>query len=121
MEKVKVLVDIPNFLGKGDILVSESEGAVFELFEKTENSERSVSIDYYTVCGNIPTFFDWVFEGDVFEKESYKVVRSEEEIAERVEFFEAHLETFRSEEEQVVYNNLLWFVDWLTGKAELLK
>jgi len=121
MEKVKTLKDIPGFLEKGDVLTSEAEGENFELTIKDDLGERGVSIDYYTVCGNIPIFFDWVFEGDVFEKESYKVVRSEEEIAERAQFFQDNIGPYSGQEKNVVFNNLLWFIDWLTGKAELLK
>lgn len=125
MERVKVIKDIPGLLRKGDILVSAEEGENFVMEEKTELGERKAIIDYYTVCDNIPVFFTWdLCDEDLFEAEAepdYKIVRSGPEIAERVKFFKDQLGTLRGQEEIVVYNNLIWFVDWLTGKAELLK
>ena len=125
MEKVKVLKNIPGLLKKDDILVSETEGADFKLDvikkEKGRQEERHASVDCNTVYHNIPIIFDWVIEEDVFEKESFKVVRSEEEIAERMQFFQDNIGPNSGQEKNVVFNNLVWFVDWLRGKAELLK
>jgi hypothetical protein len=130
MEKVKVLKNIPGLLRKDDILISETEGADFKLDNvevdntpfKEKRSERHVSIGCTTVYQNIPSIFDWVIEDeDIFEEESFKVVRSEEEIAERVQFFRDNIGPNSGQEKNVVFNNLVWFVDWLTGKAELLK
>lgn len=131
MEKVKVLKNVTGLFKKGDILVSSDEGADFKLDLVVEKDgrkeERHTRVDCLTVYRNIPSLFDWVidYEEDTVEKgeplETFKIVRSEREIADRVEFFRSQLETFRSDEESTVYNNLLWFVDWLTGKAELLK
>jgi len=126
MEKVKVLKNIPGLLRKNDILVSETEGENFKLDEvkkeEGKQEERHVSIDCRTVYKNIPSIFDWVIEDeDIFEPESFKIVRSEDEIAERVQFFRDNIGPNSGREKNVVFNNLVWFVDWLTGKAELLK
>jgi hypothetical protein len=142
METVKVIVNIPGLLKKGDILTSAGIGEDFVTGAIVNDSKegtisRSASIDYYSVCANIPTYFSWVIEDeDIFEvdveKEAalvdeynmdlfeYEVVRSRKEIAERLEFFKERAESTPNWEEAVVYNNLIWFVDWLTGKTELL-
>jgi len=125
MEKVKVLQDIPGLLYEGDILISKEEGEDFKLdFEKTEqgfHQERHVTLDYMSVCGNIPTYFTWVFDEPEEEKESYKIVRSEKEIEDRMQFYRDNVGPNSGYEKNLVFNNLIWLLEWLTGRAELLK
>jgi len=121
MERVRTLKNVPGLLKEGDILISPGEGEDFVMYEKTKNSERKATIDYYTVCDNIPIFFTWDIQDEEKEPDEYLITRSGDEIAERMRFFRDQLGTFRSDEETVVYNNLIWFMDWLTGKTELLK
>lgn len=142
METVKALVEIPGLLEKGDILISASEGEDFVTGEITKNANgqavsRSATIDYYSVCASIPTYFTWVIDDeDVFEPDLIKEARdideynqeldfyfnrSPREIADRYDFFIEKATNAKNKEEKVVFNNLIWFIDWLTGKAELLK
>lgn len=126
MEKVRVLKNIPGLLRKGEILVSATEGEDFKLDLVQDDSglhqEKHVRLDYLSVCANIPTHFTWVVEDeDIFEKESFKIVRSEAEIAERVQFYRDSIGPNAGHEKNVVFNNLLWLIEWLTGRAELLK
>jgi len=150
MEKVKVVKTIPGMLKKGDILVSPVAGADFVLDETdvTVNgvSERFVSMDYVTVCENIPRIFELVL--DEVDAECYfcgscsdcgcttteeeladldielgpnAIVKTEEEIQARYEFFKEKFQnSYPNTEAQVVYKNLMWFIEWLQGKAQLI-
>ena len=125
METVKVIVDIPGLLEKGDILTSEGEGFDFKLFVKKDGYERSALIDYYSVCANIPTYFNWsIDEEDLFVEEpvhSFEVFRSEKEVKDRYEFFLDKAMKAKTWEESTVYHNLIWFIEWLKGEKELIK
>lgn len=147
MEKVKVVKSIPGILNVGDVLVSPVAGADFTLEEtkitKEGSSERYASLDYVTVSENIPEFFEFDIEideeddfedielecGDMYEEEgelkSYSCGRgnwrSVEEVDERYEFFaKKYFNAEVGSEEQVVYKNLMWFIEWLQGDIELL-
>lgn len=132
MEKVKVVKAIPGILNVGDTLVSPVEGADFCLEEtkvtKGGSSERFVSLDYVTVSENIPSFF--VFDNEVEEldfeldpetlcdKHSW---RSSKEVTDRYNFFTKQFESsIPGSEAQVVYKNLMWFIEWLKGNIELI-
>ena len=150
MERVKVVKVIPGILDKGDILISPVTGADFCLEETkvTSNgsSERYISLDYVTVSENIPEFF--VFEQDEeLDSECYfcgecndcdctcteeqlkelgiefpsEIVRTDTEIEDRYNYFKQKFEdSYPGTEAQVVYRNLMWFVEWLHGKAEII-
>jgi hypothetical protein len=132
METVKVVVNIPGLLEKGDILTSAGEGHDFNMFVKDGNFERSATIDYYSVCANIPTYFAWELdEEDTFvlkpegrylkiDEDIFVSNRSNSEINDRIEFFKDKIANTSNWEESVVYNNLIWFIDWLKGERELL-
>ena len=146
METVKVIVNIPGLLKKGDILTSAGAGEDFVMGEVTKDKNgisvsHSARIDYYSVCAHIPTHFTWEIEDeDIFEPnkveeykeiddynqerygylDNYIVQRSAAEIARRDQLFREKASHTTSVEESVVYNNLVWFIDWLTGRAELL-
>lgn len=149
MERVKVVKPVPGILEVGDILISPVEGADFCLEEvnvtSRGSSERFISLDYVTVSENIPQFF--VFEQDEVEAECYKcgtcedcdctwtkeelakldiqipgyVTRTADEISDRYDFFTNKFnEAYPGSEAQIVYKNLMWFIEWLEGKAEIL-
>jgi hypothetical protein len=123
METVKVIVNIPGLLEIGDILTSAGEGEDFTMFVKEGNFERSATIDYYSVCANIPTYFTWVLdENETFEAPALFVAkRSIDEVSDRRDFFMKKAVEARTWEESTVYHNLVWFIDWLEGTAELIK
>jgi len=116
-------------------------------FTQTGESERFISLDYVTVSENIPQFFR--LEENDFENESEcyfcgectecdckctpqdlieldiqlpgYVVRTPDEIAARYDFFEKKFfEAYPGSESQIVYKNLMWFIEWLEGKAEVI-
>ena len=138
MEKVVVLRNVRGLLKKGDILVSEGFGKNFKMEYAKENKEftetKRVEVDYFSVCENIPVLFDFTIDEEEYEsledylfKTNYKVVRSEEEIKERALYYkeqailaETSGEAKGAKEAMIVYNNLLWLIDWLTGKTELI-
>lgn len=138
MEKVVVLRNVRGLLKKGDILVSEGFGKNFKMEYVKENKEftetKRVEVDYFSVCENIPELFDFTVDEEEYEsledylfKTNYKVVRSEEEIKERALYYkeqailaETSGESKGAKEAMIVYNNLLWLIDWLTGKTELI-
>jgi hypothetical protein len=136
MEKVKVVKAIPGILNIGDILISPEAGSDFCLEETdvTTNgtSERYVSMDYLTVSESIPEFF--VFDTDeIFEDTDIQDClecdgnsdpefgRTSAEVLERYEFFTEQFETaIPGSEAQIVFKNLIWFIEWLYGKTELV-
>ena len=129
MERVKVVKAIPGILEVGDILVSPQAEEDFCLEETkiTEqgSSERYISMDYVTVSENIPQFFQFeLFEDDFYKEEveeEFEIVRTKEDIFKRKEFFEDQFnKSVIGSEQQVVYKNLMWFIDWLTGEKELI-
>lgn len=137
MEKVKVVKAIPGILNVGDELVSVAPGEDFVLSE-TEvtqggSSNRWVSLDYVTVSENIPAFFTVEIENecdscdccDCWCEEDIEldnsVVKTDKEIQDRYDFFQKQFNKAASgSEAEVVYQNLMWFIDWLRGKAQLL-
>lgn len=46
--------------------------------------------------------------------------RSAELVEQRYKFFKSKFENASNEEELVVYKNLMWFIEWLRGDAELV-
>jgi len=125
MEKVKVVKSVPGILQVGDILISPEIGADFCLEEtevtKSGSSERYVSLDYVTVSENMPQFFQFAIdeEEEISMPEPY-ITRSEDEIKSRYEFFKNRFESSPAgSEAQVVYRNLMWFIEWMNGKAEI--
>lgn len=139
MEKIKVVKEIPGILNVGDILVAPEIGADFCIEETTVtkqgSSERYISLDYVTVCENIPTFFE--FENEVEENEELDLCiddcdscncnckgesyRTDAEIKERYNHYRNQFElAYPGSEEQVVYQNLMWFIEWFKGKRELI-
>lgn len=131
MEKVQVVKPVAGILKVGDILVSPVEGADFCLEEvnvtSKGSSERFVSLDYITVSENIPQFF--IFITDEFETvieedndECGEFNRSRDQVNERYEFYRGKFEEAGDgTEAQIVYRNLMWFIEWLYGQAELIK
>jgi hypothetical protein len=140
MEKVKVVKAIPGLLKVGDVLISPVAGCDFNLEETTNNSARYVSLDYTTVSENIPNVFvfdtldaesQWIdcascgscdcepcFYCDDFE---IVQVRTNLQIAERYDFFQEQLNNATPGSEQaVVFQNLIWFIEWLYGHKELV-
>lgn len=131
MEKVKVVKAVPGLLNVGDVLISPSTGSDFTLEEKSFNSSRYVSLDYTTVSENIPAFFTFDFsdfENECIDCEACTctgegsfVIRPYTEIEDRCTFFQQELDKARPNSEQaVVYQNLIWFIDWLYGDKELV-
>jgi len=134
MEKVKVVKAIPGLLKVGDVLISPAVGCDFNLEEtvktSTNTSERYVSLDYVTVSSNIPQFF--VFDLSDFENkcmdcesctcgETLEAIRTDAEIEDRYFFFHEQFENSRPNSEQaVVFQNLMWFIEWLYGYKELV-
>lgn len=134
MEKVKVVKAIPGLLEVGDILISPDAGCDFSLDEtkitKDGSSERYISIDYVTVSENVPVFFEFqelensIEEVIIKEDKPLDIIRSKSEIQERYKFFternkEAETQA-QGSEANVVYTNLLWFIEWLYGKKQLM-
>lgn len=123
MEKVEVVKAIPGILEVGDILISPQEGLDFSV-EETKitgkgTSEKYICLDYITVSENIPQFFQFV-ENDP-EPEVEATPRTLAEIEDRYEFFKEQYENSPAgSEPQVVYKNLMWFIEWLQGKTELI-
>lgn len=151
MEKVKVVKAIPGILKVGDIMVSPAAGEDFVLSETDitvgGSSERWVSLDYVTVSENIPAFFTVEVDEQPFSECYFcgacddcdcvtsaeelndlgielgpeMVVRTEEEIQARYDFFARQFDkSIPGSESQVVYKNLMWFIEWLRGETELL-
>jgi hypothetical protein len=136
MEKVKVVKPIPGILKPGDILISPVEGADFCLEEVNVTSrgsnERFISLDYVTVSENVPQFFEFMTEEfetvydteedcDCEECHCNDFARSRDEVDDRYGFFsEKFEESPEGSEAQVVYKNLMWFIEWLYGKQEVL-
>jgi hypothetical protein len=141
MEKVKVVKEIPGIIKLGDVLTSYTLGGDFILEEKVGNNERYVSLDYVTVCDNMPEFFEFELElvessidmsgkaklcNGCFECTCGNTVtdvrRSDLEIEARREFFQRQLDmAVPGSESEVVFSNLIWFIEWLVGEKELLK
>ena len=134
MEKVRVIREVPGMLKVGDVLTSFSTGGDFVLEEKFENNERFVSIDYVTVSNNVPDYFEFEIEmvesprfcngcyectcGDVITDAK----RSDLEIEKRREFFQEQLnKSVPGSEQEVVFQNLIWFIQWLVGEKQLIK
>lgn len=114
---------------------------------KRGSNERYVSLDYITVSENVPNFFEFVLE-DECESECFKcgkceecdcnwtkeelkeqdiripgldIMHTEEEIRNRYNFFyEQYKAAEPGSESQIVYRNLMWFIEWMYGKAELI-
>jgi hypothetical protein len=130
MEKVKVVKAVPGILNVGDVLVAPEIGADFCIEETTitkqGSSERYVSLDYTTVSENVPTFFEFENEAEEIEElEDLEIEleceRTDYEIAERYNHYRNMFElAWPGSEEQVVYQNLMWFIEWLKGKRELI-
>jgi hypothetical protein len=139
MEKVKVVKPIAGILKTGDILISPVEGADFCLEEVNVTSigsdERFISLDYVTVSENIPEFFQFEQEeltleldddDDGCEEECddcncNDFARNRDEVDDRYEFFtEKFNESPAGSEAQIVYKNLMWFIEWLYGKQEVI-
>ena len=120
MEKVLVVKEVPGMLKKGDVLQSINNGD-FTLSEKVNGAERFVSIDYVTVSDNVPEYFDFIIEL-VESKCSGCPNRSPLEVQERLEFFQKQLDkAIPGSESEIVYSNLIWFIEWLRKEKELLK
>ena len=125
MEKVLVVKEVPGMLKKGDVLQSINNGD-FTLSEKENGVERFVSIDYVTVSDNVPEYFDFILEL-VESKETpsrvfFDECRTPLEIQERLEFFQKQLnKAIPGSESEIVYSNLIWFIEWLRKEKELLK
>ena len=134
MEKVRVVREVPGMLKVGDVLTSFSTGGDFVLEEKFENNERFVSIDYVTVSNNVPDYFE--FEIEMVESPKFcngcyectcgdtvtDVKRSDLEIEARREFFQEQLnKSVPGSEQEVVFQNLIWFIEWLVGEKQLIK
>jgi hypothetical protein len=134
MEKVRVVKEVPGMLKVGDVLTCYITGGDFVLEEKNENNERFVSIDYVTVSNNVPDYFE--FEVELVEVPQFcdgcyectcgdtvtDVRRSDAEIEARREFFQRQLnDSVPGSESEVVFQNLIWFIEWLVGEKELLK
>lgn len=124
MEKVRVVREVPGMLKVGDVLTSFTLGGDFLLEEKAENNERFVSIDYVTVSDNVPGYFEFVIEmvESKCEDCTCDSLRSRKAIEARRDFFQKQLDSsFPGSESEVVYSNLIWFIEWLVGEKELLK
>ena len=121
MEKVRVVRDVPGMLKVGDVLTSFTTGGDFVLEEKDANNERFVSIDYVTVSNNVPDYFE--FEIEMVESEQCGcLMRCLSEVEDRREFFKRQLEVATpGSEAELVYSNLIWFIEWLVKEKELLK
>ena len=134
MEKVRVVREVPGMLKVGDVLTSFTTGGDFVLEEKFENNERFVSIDYVTVSNNVPDYFE--FEIEMVESPKFcngcyectcgdtvtDVKRSDLEIEARREFFQEQLnKSVPGSEQEVVFQNLIWFIEWLVGEKQLIK
>ena len=126
MEKVKVVKAIPGILNVGDYLTAPIPGSDFKLEEtKITNkgsNERYISLDYVSVSENIPEFFELATEALLEDIEiDDSIQRSESQIDERYDFFKEQYENAApGSEEQIVYKNLMWLIEWLYGKAELV-
>jgi hypothetical protein len=134
MEKVKVVKAIPGLLKVGDVLISPAAGCDFNLEETVKNgsntSERYVSLDYVTVSENIPQFFVFDlldFENKCMDCEACtcgdieEAMRTDAEIEDRYFFFQEQFEKAKPNSEQaVVFQNLIWFIEWLYGYKELV-
>jgi hypothetical protein len=139
MEKVIVKKDIPGILKAGDILALEGDSFFLSGNESDDFFTDSwyVNIDKVTVYDNIPSFFEFIVdESEISVKEktftdeeviemltSKEVARSPKEIKERYEFYKDRLgyPFFNGNEGKIVYQNLIWFIDWLYGERDLLK
>ena len=138
MEKVKVVKGIPGFLEAGDILTLEGDSFIFEAETDLDSffDSRYINMDSITVYENMPEYFVFVVdeaknivpskatskkvEAALLSKE---VIRTPEEINERYAFFADRLgyPFFNGTEGKVVYQNLMWFIEWLYGERQLLK
>jgi hypothetical protein len=111
------------------------------------STERYVSLDYVTVSENVPQYFEFELDYTVVaDSECYKcgncedcgctwtkkeleeqdinfptVTRTPDQINSRYNFFidKANAAKIGSEE-HVVYQNLIWLIDWLRGDAEII-
>jgi hypothetical protein len=141
MEQVKVVKPVPGILNIGDILISPVEGADFCLEEVNVTSrgsnERFISLDYVTVSENVPQFFEFItdeFE-TIYDNEQEEECeecdcncdcqggfeRSKDQVDDRYEFFKEKFEEAPAgSEAQIVYKNLMWFIEWLYGKQEVI-
>ena len=126
MEKVEVIQRIPGILMEGDVLISEGFGKDFLLIDASER--RYVNLDYFTVVSNMPQYFMFTgMEEDDFlvEKEDvldFLVYKTPQELKERYDFFLSRISASKPGSEQdVVYHNLIWFMNWLMGRQPLLK
>ena len=139
MERVKVVKPIAGILKVGDILISPVEGADFCLEEVNVTSrgsnERFISMDYVTVSENVPYFFEFEKEEDIDletkeecgcddeECDCYRDVRirCRNEVDARYKFFSEQFDNAsEGSEAQIVYKNLMWFIEWLYGQKEVL-
>lgn len=135
MEKVKVVKPIAGILKVGDILISPVEGADFCMEEVNVTSrgsnERFVSLDYVTVSENVPYFFEFEKEEELELEiddeccdsscDCGEFNRSREDVDARYNFFsEKFDESPNGSEAQVVYKNLMWFIEWLYGQKEVI-
>lgn len=135
MEKVKVVKPIAGILKTGDILISPVDGADFCLEEVNVTSrgsnERFISLDYVTVSENVPYFFEFLEKED--EEPTIELdddcdcacctefARTRDEVNARYDFFsEKYNESPVGSEAQVVYKNLMWFIEWLYGQKEVI-
>lgn len=126
MEKVIVVKRIPGILEIGDVLTSDAFGHDFILEQKKRSaastSERYVNLDYYTVSGNIPEYFDFVIDEGEYEKFDFNIIRSAEELEKRYNYFVEQMNIASTgSEQETVYANLVWFIEWLTGLKELVR
>lgn len=137
MEKVKVVKPIAGILKAGDILISPVDGADFCLEEVNVTSkgsnERFISLDYVTVSENVPYFFEFLQKEDeelTIELDDEccdcscdcgEFNRSRDEVDARYGFFsQKYDESPNGSEAQVVYKNLMWFIEWLYGQKEVI-
>jgi hypothetical protein len=143
MEKVKVVRDIPGILKVGDILVSSFPQDDFVLSETEINrngeNERYVSFDYVTISENVPTFFEFetediqtievedccgCYDCDCIMNEGVSAgneMASPKEVIDRYNFFSEQFDNAApGSEAQVVYRNLMWFIEWMFGERKLI-
>ena len=122
MEKVIVVKEIPGMLKIGDVLVSNGKGGNFILREHFGNNERLVDIDYVTVSDNVPEFFEFVLElKEVKSKPKSTGLRSNAEIEDRLNFFKEQAKlSLPGSESEIVFTNLIWFIEWLRKEKNLL-
>jgi len=119
-------------LYKGDILVVSKEGNDFELEQAFEDvgdgyfktAKYSTSVDYTTVSENIPEYFDLIVEDEKIEPVKSRSIK---EIKDRIKYFGKCIDNYMADldrdftydEPLVVWNNLIWNLEWVLGYRDL--